>query len=303
MKISAFLDMLSPTIEEQFEYAKKMKLGYISLRSVNGKKLYQLGDYDIETVNNLQRDYKIKVIELDASIEPYDCYDDLAHNEAIAKVIKVSNVANKIGVLNIVITLPTFRHLSVPDHNQVIKRIKDYSKVTDKAKRRLLLIRSEEEMGGSFTIIANGAKSKYVGVIFSPEATYKSKDSITTSYRVLKSQICALRVSDFVGKNPQLLGYGEAEILELFKRVKQDGIDEYLTLDVDFGKLVADINKITVPQEKKGIKKFFGGFVNNEKKSKEYLLFKKRLMVDESDEISHFQIIENQIQVLNKLFR
>ena len=305
MKISAFLDCLSPKLEEQFKYAKELKLESISLRNFDGKKPHQLNDNDVSKIVDLVREYRIKVALIDTGIERYECYDNASHNVALGKFIKVSNLANKIGALNISINLPNFRVASIQDHSQVRNRINDYAAITDKAKRILVLERSKTETGGSFTVIANELKSKYIGVVYSPEITVKADDSISTSYRLLKSRTFFVNISDFDDKfNPQLIGYGNGELIDLFKKLKADNYQNYINLDCDFSDMIGDINRKTTPKERKGFLGFFKGEskLKITKRNKNFILFKKRLGVKPTAVVTHFMIIEHQIGILRKIF-
>ena len=298
MKISAFLDNLSQNIEDQFEYAKRLNLECISLRGMGDKKPYDLNEKDIDKIAELQRNSKVKIIEIAASLEKYECFDDAAHSLALSRLIKVANLANKLGVLNISMRLPSFKLVTVQEHNQIKARINDYVKIIEKAKRRLCLLRSKVDTGASFSVIAKEIKSKFVGVIFEPETIYRCKDSVSTSYRVLKDRIFSVRVSDCDELlNPQLIGYGKAELLDVFKKLKTDNFDGYLTFDNDFSSI---LNKKTIKKEKRSIKRLF---INSKSQGFDMELFKKRMGVNENDEISNFMIVDQQIQLLKQIFK
>ncbi|MDL2292026.1 sugar phosphate isomerase/epimerase [Acholeplasma sp. OttesenSCG-928-E16] len=304
LAITAYLESLDGSFEGQLKKAKELGLNYISLRTIDGLKVHEIDQNEILKLKETLKKSKIKIMEIDACLNTYNCSDSKGHKEALLKLDKIAKIASELGVLNIVAYLPIYG-TKVEEYDQVIKLVNAYSLITDRAKKKLLLRRKHDDLGTSITHIINGIKSKYVGLSFDPCVVALKNESVTTNYRVLKNYIQSVVTIDVDEEdNPQLIGYGKAEVLELFKRMINDEYKGYLTIDVDFNDIVLKVNQETTQKEAKGLKKLiFGSGARVNKKNEKYFLFKKRLLAKEDALITSTDAILNQVQVLKKIFK
>jgi SepF-like predicted cell division protein (DUF552 family) len=128
-------------------------------------------------------------------------------------------------------------------------------------------------------------------IVFDPSNILKRNQSPLAFYRMYKSHIQIFVAHDITTSHrPQLIGYGDTEMLNIIKRMKRDHFDGDIWIDPDFLRI---IQKSKIPLIETLIPSLF--------KEKQYL--KEKLNMDIKKDITSCDVYDNQIHVLNVIFK
>ena len=291
MNLICYADYVNSSIKEQISFAKVLKINNIILRKLNDLKVYDLTDLEIkELTTNLRKD-KINLFALDPELKSELYYQ----SETIENYIKTIDVASSLKVENIFLRLP--KVVDILTEFETLKVHLDEILHHAKLKKITILIKQEEINNNVLAYIMNKYHERYLSIIFSPKDAILSKDSAISGYRILKQYFNTFVAADLDTKNnPELLGYGRVDIINLFKRMKRDKYQGNIILDDSFIKFFNNEEIKKVPLLKKLFK--------SKSIKDQYLTgYKLRIFSEDHEGLPDiYDIYLNQINVLNVVF-
>ena len=146
----------------------------------------------------------------------------------------------------------------------------------------------------SLVYILKAFKPNQLQFLFNPAMIYKTKGSILSLYRVFKAFIQVVVAEDLTKDyTPALIGYGEAQLISLFKVMVKDSYQGDVILDPKFEDYLSQLEK-----KKKSIFSFL-----SKKHIISYDQLKKQMRLDEKKDIHLYDIYLYQYDVLHIIFR
>ncbi|MDY0338590.1 MAG: hypothetical protein WC134_02780 [Acholeplasmataceae bacterium] len=297
LTITGYFD-LNPSLDDTIEILKRNQLSHVILRAYNHRPLLEMNDQDIRELQSKLKNKKIEIAMLDTMIEPYPIESKKKQKEALDEFIYFIKLSSKLKVDYLLMELPVF--------HDCIKEIKSIEKVLEPfieqalINRKTIVIKpSKDYRANVYAYLIKKMKTEALKLAFNPVMVMNQNESETTAYRLLKKHMVVFMAKDQDRINePQLLGYGKTDMLNLFKRLIRDRYNGFVFADHDFSEkdLVFDPEKIG----------FFKRIFGKEKKRKEAYLqtLQKRLFPNEPDKkISIDDITDNQINVLKVVFK
>lgn len=291
MNIIGYSDYYGTSIIDQIKFASEINLNEIIIRKYNDKYIYDIDELDLLNINNDLKKDKIKVFALDPLINKEDYYSE----DALVKYNNTIEIANKLKVRNIFLRLPHIDDILV--EYDTIKIHLDEIITVAKRNKVKVLIKQEKDNNNVLAYIIKRYKDKHLNVIFSPKDAILSNDSAISGYRVLKNYFNTFLAADMDSlNNPELLGYGRVDILNLFKRMNRDKYNGNIILDDAFISFFNNKKNKKVPL----FKKLFNAKSVLDKYIEGYSI--RILDENSNDTLDITDIYINQINVLNVVF-
>ncbi len=297
-KITGFLDHdKSLTLEQQIELAEKHNLDTLCIRFHQQKDIFEVDEKEVKRMSDLLKDHKMKVSIIDPEIKPYKMDNNHQHEEAIDQFKYALKIASKFKATHIYLRLFKFNDI-IDEYPNVAKRLEDFVTQASKAGKKIILYPTDDYKMSTYTYIFKKFKSNILNVLFDPVHVMNQDQSTTTNYRLLKKHIAAFAChdQDRLG-TPKLMGYGKADVVNLFKKLMRDNYKGFLLVDNMFYK------EIFEEQPKpKGLKKLFG----SKKKHKENTRTEVSKIIfpnEETKNATYDDILDNQIKLLQMLFK
>lgn len=297
-KITGFLDHDKHlTFEKQVELAEKHQLDTICLRFTKHKDIFEVDEKEIKSMIDYLKDHKMKVSIIDPEIEPYRMENQNKHDEAVDMFKYAIKLATKFKATHIYLRLFKFNNI-IDEYPNVAKRLDDFVELANKANKKIIFVPTVDHKMNTYTYIFKKYKNSLLSVLYDPVFIMNTNQSPVTSYRLLKKNIAAFACHDANRQDvPKLLGYGKAEVVSLFKRLMRDNYKGFLLIDNRFYK------EIFAEDEKpKGL----FGFLSKNNKQKETTRSEVSKIIFPNEETKHAtydDILENQIKLLNMLFK
>lgn len=291
MNIIGYSDYYGTSIIDQIKFASEINLNEIIIRKYNDKYIYDIDELDLLNINNDLKKDKIKVFALDPLINKEEYYSE----DALVKYNNTIEIANKLKVRNIFLRLPHIDDILV--EYDTIKIHLDEIITVAKRNKVNVLIKQEKDNNNVLAYIIKRYKDKHLNVIFSPKDAILSNDSAISGYRVLKNYFNTFLAADMDSlNNPELLGYGRVDILNLFKRMNRDKYNGNIILDDAFISFFNNKKNKKVPL----FKKLFNAKSVLDKYIEGYSI--RILDENSNDTLDITDIYINQINVLNVVF-
>lgn len=297
MKIIGHLEFEGKDLEKQIELASTLKVDELILRYINDDtKISDISAKDLKDINQLLKKGKKAIYAIDPLIDSFDFYNNETTEFVISEYEKAVNAANMLKVNNIIFRLPIIKDIITE-----FDYLKDiFDNIVEMAKRsnKTLLIKHENTTTSNIAyIIKRYNNLKNLSVAFSPADAILNSDSPLAGYRVLKDYFNVFIASDIDSiNNPELLGYGRVNIIDLFKRMKRDKYKGDIIIDERFVELFNNNEIKKVPLYKKlfNKKSLFDKYIEG------YAL---RVFPNEKEKLPTINdIYHNQINVINIVF-
>jgi sugar phosphate isomerase/epimerase len=295
--LTGFLDIGdTTTFEEQITLATKLAIRQIALRADGPKPLVEVSPERFAHLSSALKKARIKVSLVDPLVPP-SALDDTKGHEIALKTF--SYVLRQTALLK-----PTHILLPLPEHGDVIKEFDAVKAWIDpfiaQAQGSKILLKPQgKTKANSLAYVMKKMGSKLAGVVFDPVHIVSLRESTTTAYRLLRKDIVAMMAVDAnTHGTTKLIGYGQTEILSVFKKLFRDKYAGYLVVENRF-----DLDQAPDKEETKG---FFQKLFSNEKKRKASLMRELSHKIfpdgDSQRDISDEEILSNQVKVITKLF-
>lgn len=297
LTITGFFDY-KKTLDQSIETTKKNQLSTLALRQYEGRSLIEMNDQDIKNLLTKLKSDKIELSMLDTMIEPYPIESKKKHQEALDQFRYMVKLSSKLKVDYLLFELPIF-HDCIEEFSAIKKILEPYIEQAIINGKTIIVKPSLTYKTNVYAYLFKKLKTKNLMMAFDPSIMMQNGESVTTSYRLLKKDIIAFIAKDKDHQHqPQLLGYGKTEMLNIFKRLIRDHFDGFVLADHDFKE-----EDLLFEPEKIG---FFKRLIGKEKKRKEEYIqtLQKRIFPNEPNKLVTLDdILDNQIKVLRVVFK
>ena len=191
------------------------------------------------------------------------------------------------------VLLIQFQSLETIKHENALKFLEGLSKKLHKQKIKLWIYPKNHQPYKDFLVLFKKMKLSTVSLVFNPSDVFLQKTSIISLYKVLKQYIGCVVAEDITPqKHPELIGYGQASIIPLFKQMIKDRYQGSLFIDPKFESYLD-----TLKHKQQGFFKFL-----HKKDIDHYQVLKTRLKVDEKKDITMLDVYDNQLETLSIIF-
>lgn len=193
----------------------------------------------------------------------------------------------------LIVSLPTVLLVNKETVEHINIKLNMLIKMASKFKIKII-IEPTTQTYKSLVYILKSFKPNQLQFLFNPAMIYKTKGSVLSLYRVFKAFIQVVVADDLTKDHtPALIGYGEAQLISLFKAMVKDSYQGDIILDPKFEDYLSQLEK-----KKKSIFSFL-----SKKHIISYDQLKKQMRLDEKKDIHLYDIYLNQYDVLHIIFR
>ncbi len=297
--VTGFLDFnQSSSFEEQIELATKHKLDFICLRNYNYKPMIEISEKDIKEMLIKLKAAKLKIAAIDSNIKSYDIHNQQKHDKALEEFTYLVKVADKLKINHLFYELPLFTDV-LEEYQLIESRLLPFLDIALKYNKKIILSPCNQYKSNTYVYLIKKLKTNLLSVAFNPVYIMNNGESTTTTYRLLKGNIGAFIANDADHQNnPKLLGYGKTDVIVLFKKLIRDGYTGMILIDNSFHEAL-----FQEPVKKQGfLSKIFSN--DDKKRQKEMDILSKKIFPNEEiKNVTYDDILENQIKVLNIIFK
>lgn len=294
MKIIGYADFNGKSLEEQVDVAKKIGLDEFILRNIDDNLILD-ANINYKDLFKTLKNNSLGIFAIDPLILSNNINDELINAEIIKSYEKAINLANNIKVNNIIFRLPKINDI-INEFELLDKLI---SPIIEEAKKnnKVLLIEHKNITTSNVAYILRKYNSKNLEVIFSPSDAILNHDSPLAGYRVLKNDFNLFIANDIDSiNNPELLGYGRVDIIDIFKRMKRDKYRGNVMIDESFINLYnnKEIKKVPLIKKLFRRKSLFDEYMEG---------YGLRLFPNNKEQVpTIFDIYQNQIKIIKIVF-
>jgi len=297
--ITAFLNSFDKNdIQEIIQLAGELKIESLSLDSLHQVPIIEASKQEIKDFQLLLKEKKIKIGIIDPQLPSYHVDKDHKHKEALdyfKAIVKISDLLKN-----------NFIYLSLPDFEDVIdqydileKRILDYLDYAVQYSKKLIIHPKPNVKVNVYAYILKKMKSPHLLFHFDPVIIMNNGDSTITAYRHMKEFIGSFVARDAKHDgNPELMGYGDANLTELLKKLSRDQYEGYFVIDNRHFKELIDYK----PKKPNFFKNLF---YNEQKKHDQQMtsLATKLFPNEQTRNVTYEDILKNQIHLIKLLFK
>lgn len=215
------------------------------------------------------------------------------HEETESIVAFLKHVQS-LKIKKIIYLLPANIQVTKKTSQIIIEKLTMLMKMTQKYKM-MTVIEPTKQSYKSLMYVLKAFKPAQLGFVFNPSHIVKTEGSTLGQYRLYSKHIQYFVCHDITKDlKPTLIGYGNSQILALFKRLKKDVYKGQFILDPPFEQSLEMFHK-----SRKSLFKIF-----RKKELSNYEQLKVMLNVnDDKQDIKLYDIYVHQYDVLNTIFR
>ena len=208
-----------------------------------------------------------------------------------SKLLDVLLEQNKKQGIEIIVV--RFHSVSILQSDHLNKYIVMLTKKLSKQKIKLWIYPKEDQPYKLFLSFFQKLKHPQVLLVFNPAYLQLNQASTLSSFKVFKKYIGCVVAHDITKQNhPELIGYGQASLIELFKYMIKNNYQGAFMLDPEYDQYLE-----TLKSKQQGVFKFL-----RQKEIQSYQILKERLKIDEKKDVHCIDIYKNQYQVLAIIF-
>ena len=186
-----------------------------------------------------------------------------------------------------------FQTNDIVTHPQLLKYIQLLQKKLSKQKLSLWIYPREDQPYPLFLKLFKHMKTSQISLVFDPTYVKSNKGSVLSQYKALSRYIGCVVAHDITYKfEPELIGYGHADLIKLFKLIIKNNYKGDILCQPEFSKYIERLHK-----KSQGVFKFL-----RQKELNSYQLLKERLKIDEKKDVELIDIYQNQLDVLSIIF-
>lgn len=243
-ELTAYLDYLKSDLDEQLNLATKLEIRSFFLRRINGKRINDLTDQEFNSIAQQLTKQKVKVIGVDPMIDAYNLSDLEGKKHFEEELIKATTRAKQLKADFMYYVIPKFVDV-MKDTDFIISHIKEHLSIIKKSKLDVLLKPANGHKSNTYRYILGILKDDKVTINFDPVYFYTNKESNVTAYRILREYISVFVANDLDKEhNPRLIGLGQLDVLEMYKKLLKNDYKGFVVLDSDLPELLDAASKI-----------------------------------------------------------
>jgi hypothetical protein len=194
---------------------------------------------------------------------------------------------------NLEILIIRLQTIDIISHPQFLKYMQTLQKKLNKQKITLWIYPKMNQPYPLFLKLFKVMKVSHVLLVFDPTYVKVNKGSVISQFKALSRYIGCVVAHDITTKNePELIGYGQAELIKLFKLMIKNNFKGNIMCQPDYLKYLESLRK-----KSQGVFKFI-----RQKDMKSYQILKERLKIDEKKDVELIDIYQNQLDVLSIIF-
>ncbi len=296
--MTGFLDLRQSTsLEDQLQLADRLGIRTIGLRYDHNKPLVEVSEERFKNFAKVLKAMKMKVSIIDPMIESTSL-DDVKATQVNMKTLEyVLSLSDVVKAPYVLVPLP--RHDDVIKEFQAIRTwLNPLILTASRHGRRVVLKPVGPMKANSYAYIMKQMGSAIEGVLYDPVHLLLNKESTTTAYRLLRNDIVAVMTLDStVSGHPKLLGYGNTDVLIIFRKMLRDKYQGLLVLDTRFD--------LQDSKETEAQKPFFKRLFSSEKKKKASVMAELSHIIYQGQshqDVREEDILANQARALNTIF-
>lgn len=228
--LSTFLDYQQNSMEKQLELAKQLNLEYLMIRRINGQRIYELDEHEINQYVKALKTYK--VIAVDPLLESFSMDKEKELTSYNLMLDHVLNTVKKFKPIYYIYTIPKFDE-TIKNYKQVIEVIQSQIKIIKKHKLKILIKMSDGHAPKMYRYILEALNDKQVSIIFDYIYLYGLNESHVTAYRLLRNYIDLLIMDDIdqLGSGRVLGSGGHIDVTGIAKRFIKRKYEGFVVLD------------------------------------------------------------------------
>jgi len=235
-KLTGFGDEISPDLTTQLEVMESVGIKHLELRGMKEKNVLELDKEEIEEARQILKEKGFKISAIASPIGKIKISDDFSLDlKRLKKAISLAHSFETKYIRIFSYYLPEKNSLSY--RQEVIRRIKEMSKISEK-ENIILLLENEDDVYGDTPErcleILGSINSSYLRSTFDPAnfimagvKPYREAFSKMIEY-IEYLHIKDARLSD---KTITPAGEGDGEIKEILKELKEKNFDGFLSLE------------------------------------------------------------------------
>ncbi len=186
-----------------------------------------------------------------------------------------------------------FQTVDILAHSQLLKYMQLLQKKISKQKLSLWIYPKEDQPYPLFLKLFKHTKATHISLVFDPTFVKINKGSVLSQYKALSKYIGCVVAHDISTKyDPELIGYGQADLIKLFKLMIKNNYKGDILCQPEYSKYIQRLHK-----KSQGVFRFL-----RQKELKSYQLIKERLKIDEKKDVELIDIYQNQLEVLSIIF-
>ena len=186
-----------------------------------------------------------------------------------------------------------FQTVDILAHSQLLKYMQLLQKKISKQKLSLWIYPEEDQPYPLFLKLFKHMKAAHISLVFDPTIVKINKGSVLSQYKALSKYIGCVVAHDISTKyDPELIGYGQADLIKLFKLMIKNNYKGDILCQPEYSKYIQRLHK-----KSQGVFRFL-----RQKELKSYQLIKERLKIDEKKDVELIDIYQNQLDVLSIIF-
>jgi len=236
--ITGFADEISANFDEQIEGLKKLGIGYIEPRGIDGKNISALTEEEAKAVKAKLDAAGIKVSSIGSPIGKIGINDDFeAHKKLLLNVIKVAKILDTKYIRVFSFFVPEGK---AADYKE--KVLSQFKEMVDIAEENgvILLHENEKDIYGDIADrcmdIVNYIDSPAFGVVFDPANFVQCGEDTKRAFELLKNHITYMHIKDS-RKDCTVVpaGYGEGNVPYILNSLKEMGYEGFTSLEPHLG--------------------------------------------------------------------
>lgn len=186
-----------------------------------------------------------------------------------------------------------FQTVDIMTHPQLLKYMLLLHKKISKQKLSLWIYPRDDQPYPLFLKLFKKMKTSQISLVFDPTFVKINKGSVLSQYKALSRYIGCVVAHDITTKyDPELIGYGQADLIKLFKLMIKNNYKGDILCHPEFSEYIERLHK-----KSQGVFKFL-----RQKELNLYQLLKERLKIDEKKDVELIDIYQNQLDVLSIIF-
>jgi len=235
-KLSGFGDEVSPDLATQLETMESVGIKHLELRGMKGKNVLELSEEEVEEARQILKEKNFRISAIASPIGKIKITDDFSLDlERLKKAIALAHIFETKYIRIFSYYLPEGNCLSYG--KEVIRRIKEMTKIVEKEKI-ILLLENEDDVYGNTPEkcleILKSINSSYLRSTFDPaNFIMAGVKPYREAFPKMIKYIEYLHIKDarFSDKVIVPAGEGEGEIKKILKELKERNFDGFLSLE------------------------------------------------------------------------
>lgn len=234
--ISGFADEIADDLQTQIATLKKLGIGFVEMRNVNGKQLVEHGLDEVKEIKKNLDDNGIKLSAVGSPIGKIGINDDFTpHFDKFKHTVEIAQLLQTRYIRMFSFFIPDGQDADKYEEKVLNRWTKfaDYVKGTD----IVLLHENEKGIYGDIPERCKNLLDKmyfnYVKGIFDPANFVQCKVDTLEAFKLLKDKIVYLHIKDAVFDTGKVVpsGEGDGHIAEILKMLADSGFEGFLSLE------------------------------------------------------------------------